>query len=162
MPTWILATLLALHVLHAPEPRWNWPLPNPQLLQRFDPPSHRWLPGHRGVDLQAHPGQPVLAAGPGTVTFAGKVGGLTAIAITHPGGLRTTYLPVEPTVHPGQPITTGTQIGTITDHPVPHCPSTCLHWGLLRTDRYLDPLLLLGLGKVRLLPLNLTQRQVLP
>jgi hypothetical protein len=35
-----------------------------------------------------------------------------------------------------------------------HCPlQACLHWGLLREDTYLDPLALLGLERVRLLPL---------
>jgi murein DD-endopeptidase MepM/ murein hydrolase activator NlpD len=35
----------------------------------------------------------------------------------------------------------------------PGCPAVaCLHWGLRRGDAYLDPLTLLGLGRVRLLP----------
>jgi len=32
--------------------------------------------------------------------------------------------------------------------------AACLHWGLLQGDVYLDPLALLGLGRVRLLPLK--------
>ena len=39
----------------------------------------------------------------------------------------------------------------------PGCPagvSACLHWGLRRGAIYLDPLALLGLGRVRLLPLR--------
>jgi hypothetical protein len=36
-----------------------------------------------------------------------------------------------------------------------HClPAACLHWGLLRGEDYLDPLSLLGLERVRLLPLD--------
>ncbi|GIH27542.1 hypothetical protein Aph01nite_58520 [Acrocarpospora phusangensis] len=171
MPIWTLVPALLTLCFQvsalAPDrpeapPRWTWPLSNPQLIRGFDPPLHRWLAGHRGIDLRAHQGQSVMAAGTGVVTFAGEVGGFTAVAITHPGGLRTTYLPVEPAVRPGQPISTATPIGKITSHPVTHCPTTCLHWGLLRGDHYLNPLLLLGLGQVRLLPLNPTRRQVLP
>jgi len=36
-----------------------------------------------------------------------------------------------------------------------HCgPAACLHWGLLRGGDYLDPLALLGLEQVRLLPFD--------
>ena len=36
-----------------------------------------------------------------------------------------------------------------------HCsPRVCLHWGLLRGRVYLNPLLLVGGGPVRLLPLR--------
>ncbi|HEY0699839.1 MAG TPA: M23 family peptidase, partial [Micromonospora sp.] len=35
------------------------------------------------------------------------------------------------------------------------CPEpACLHWGLRYEGRYLDPLALLGLGRLRLLPVS--------
>jgi hypothetical protein len=52
----------------------------------------------------------------------------------------------------GRRVTSGARIGTVEDGPR-HCPETCLHWGLLRGDVYLDPLTLLGPRPVRLLPL---------
>jgi murein DD-endopeptidase MepM/ murein hydrolase activator NlpD len=55
-------------------------------------------PGHRGVDLAAVAGAPVLAAGAGTVVFAGTVAGRGVVSVDHSGGLRTTYEPVLPTV----------------------------------------------------------------
>ncbi|GHH67443.1 hypothetical protein GCM10017673_14440 [Streptosporangium violaceochromogenes] len=70
----------------------------------------------------------------------------------HPGGLRTTYLPVRPVVRHGQAVRRGEVIGILQDIPG-HCPTGCLHWGLLHDRLYLDPLLLLGRGRVRLLPL---------
>ena len=36
-----------------------------------------------------------------------------------------------------------------------HCaPATCLHWGVLRGETYLDPLVLVGAVRVMLLPLR--------
>ncbi|WP_425564213.1 peptidoglycan DD-metalloendopeptidase family protein [Sphaerisporangium rubeum] len=102
------------------------------------------------MDLKARTGQPVHAAGPGTVRYAGRLADRGVVSIVHTGGLRTTYLPVRPMVRPGQRVTPETVIGVVEDHPA-HCPATCLHWGLI-SDRYLDPLLLLARGQVRLLP----------
>src|SRR6185436_17998854 len=55
-----------------PRARFVWPLePRPTVVRRFDPPKKRWAPGHRGVDLSAAVGQPVLSAGEGVVAFSG-------------------------------------------------------------------------------------------
>ncbi|HEY9483533.1 MAG TPA: M23 family metallopeptidase [Micromonosporaceae bacterium] len=132
-----------------------WPLAGvPVVVGAFDPPAEPWLPGHRGVDLAATLGQSVYAAGAGTVSFAGRVGGIGVVSITHPDGLRTTYEPVAGSVHTGDRVAMGTPIGTI-DARLAHCPpgpAACLHWGLIRGGAYLDPLILLGLGQVRLYP----------
>ncbi|WP_084961358.1 M23 family metallopeptidase [Thermoactinospora rubra] len=131
---------------------WQWPLPShPRILRDFLPPPEPWLAGHRGTDLAAPPGTPVLAAGPGVVGYAGELAGRGVVVVLHPNGLRTTYLPVVASVRQGDPVTTGTRLGVVQDRPG-HCHEPCLHWGLLRTDHYLDPLLLVGLGVVRLLP----------
>lgn len=127
------------------------------LLRRFDPPASRWAAGHRGVDLAAAPGTVVRAAAPGVVTFAGQVAGRPVVVVTHPGSgtppLRTTYLPVAGSAPVGTGVAAGDPIGTVTADSG-HCPVDCLHWGLLRGDRYLDPLALLGSGRARLLPLG--------
>ena len=74
---------------------WVWPLdPAPAVVARFDAPTGPFAAGHRGVDLAATVGQPVLAAGRGTVAFAGTVAGKPVVSIDHAGGLRTTYEPV--------------------------------------------------------------------
>ena len=132
-----------------------WPLAGvPDVVGAFDPPAQPWLPGHRGVDLAAAIGERVYASGAGTISFAGRVGGIGVVSITHPDGLRTTYEPVRASVHAGDTVGIATPIGTI-DARLPHCaPGTaaCLHWGLIRAGVYLDPLMLLGLGEVRLYP----------
>ena len=59
----------------------------------------------------------------------------------------------------GTPVARGTVLGTL-DAGHPGCPApACLHWGLrwrsapaVRREQYLDPLLLVGLGRTRLWP----------
>jgi murein DD-endopeptidase MepM/ murein hydrolase activator NlpD len=131
-----------------------WPLdPRPAVVAGFDPPDTLWGAGHRGVDLLGRPGQPVRAALAGTVTFAGTLAGRGVVVVDH-GTTRTTYEPVAAVVAVGTVVATGGPIGHL-QAGLSHCPPrTCLHWGLLRGEDYLDPLSLLGLGPVRLLPLS--------
>ena len=137
-----------------PGPAFQAPLDDPVTVTRkFEPPSDRYSAGHRGVDLAGAPGQVVHSAGAGRVTFAGMVGGQPAVTVTHPGGRRTTYLPVSATVPKGAEVEAGTPIGTLI--PGHHdCPApACLHWGLRGADgSYLDPLTLIRRPRVRLLP----------
>jgi murein DD-endopeptidase MepM/ murein hydrolase activator NlpD len=139
----------------APRPRtgYRWPLqPVPRVLRRFAVGPHRWSRGHRGVDLTAAAGQPVLAAGPAVVAFAGRVAGVGVVVLDHGGGLRTTYQPVVASVRVGHPVLAGTPVGRLGVWSG-HCRQACLHWGALRGDAYLDPLVLLGLAQPVLLPL---------
>ncbi len=133
---------------------FRWPLDGvPRPVRRFDPPPQPWQPGHRGVDLATEPQAVVRAAGAGMVLFAGQVAGRPVVSVTHSDGLRTTYEPVEPEVAAGDRVDSGDVLGRLlAGHP--GCPAeACLHWGLRRGDEYLDPLALLGLGRVRLLPI---------
>jgi murein DD-endopeptidase MepM/ murein hydrolase activator NlpD len=138
----------------APAGGFRWPLDGvPRVVRRFDPPAQPWLAGHRGVDLVGAPGAVVRSAGAGRVRFSGRVAGRPVVSVDHARGLRTTYEPVEPVVRAGDEVSAGDPIGRLAGgHP--GCPTpACLHWGLRRGDVYLDPLVLLGLGQVRLLPL---------
>ncbi|WP_370939445.1 M23 family metallopeptidase [Amycolatopsis sp. cg13] len=168
-PTWlILATVLTLSAASAalldnradaqPTPeqpgRLAWPLtPRPHVTRNFEPPATPFGPGHRGVDLEAAAGQQVLAADMGVVIFAGQVAGQGVVALDHDGGLHTTYLPITPTVAPGDQIYRGQPLGTaMPGHP--GCPTAaCLHWGARRGTEYIDPLALVGdPSRVRLKP----------
>lgn len=132
------------------------------VLGRFVAPAKPWSAGHRGVDLAAPAAAEIRAAAPGVVTFSGLVAGRPVVTVTHPGSgapaLRTTYLPVTGTVPVGGTVGAGQVIGRLAPlAPLAgegrHCAGRgCLHWGLLRGDRYLDPLALFGAGAARLLP----------
>jgi murein DD-endopeptidase MepM/ murein hydrolase activator NlpD len=136
-------------------PAWASPLGgDPTVTRHFEPLPHPYAAGHRGVDLQGVAGGAVLAPGDGVVAFAGWVAGRPVVSIDHPGGMRTTYEPVHPSVAAGQPVARGSPIGTLAAGHA-GCPvETCLHWGLRHGEIYLDPLALLRPPRVRLLPLG--------
>jgi murein DD-endopeptidase MepM/ murein hydrolase activator NlpD len=126
----------------------------PEVVERFSPPSSAWGPGHRGVDLLGRPGAPVVAARAGRVTFAGRLAGRGVVVVSH-GARRTTYEPVTAAVSLGQQVDEGERLGLLESHAASHCwPQSCLHWGLIASDRYLDPLTLVSDHRVRLLPLQ--------
>ena len=138
-----------------PRGDFTWPLsPRPAVLRRFEQPRNQWSPGHRGVDLLAAVGQPVLSAGDGIVAFSGVISGRGVITVRHSGGLRTTYEPVDERFLSGTVVHRGTRIGVLSSTPG-HCvPGHCLHWGALSGQTYHDPLSLLGFGRPILLPLG--------
>ncbi|WP_344253940.1 M23 family metallopeptidase [Terrabacter carboxydivorans] len=135
--------------------RWAWPLqPQPEVVRRFDAPDQPWLPGHRGVDLAAAVGQSVLAPTDGRVSWSGVVAGRAVVVVTHENGLRSTFEPVAGSPAVGTAVARGDRVGQITAT-AGHCaPRTCLHWGVLRGDTYLDPLSFVGRASVILLPLS--------
>lgn len=138
----------------APSRHGDWPLvPRPAIARGFEPPASLWGAGHRGVDLVGRAGQQVHASLGGTVTFAGPIAGRGVVVVDH-GDLRTTYEPVGTTVSVGDVVTRGAVVGTL-QRARSHClPRSCLHWGLLRGDTYLNPLVLVGGGPLRLLALT--------
>ena len=91
----------------------RWPAPGP-ITSPFG--DHR---NHPGIDIDGNTGDPVLAAGAGTVTMAGLApGGFsgygTIVAIDHGGGLMTFYAHLSKvTVVLGQLVQSGQLIGAI-------------------------------------------------
>jgi murein DD-endopeptidase MepM/ murein hydrolase activator NlpD len=147
----------------ADDVRLDWPLrPPPAVTRGFDAPSPDWKPGHRGVDLPGRPEQPVYAAGPATVVFAGMLAGRPVVSLAHPGGLHTSYEPVRAAVRAGQQVSAQTVLGELL---AGHggCPAAaCLHWGAMwgpaSAAHYVDPLGLLKSTRVRLKPLGRASR----
>ncbi|WP_371668905.1 M23 family metallopeptidase [Streptomyces sp. NBC_00289] len=138
-----------------------WPVgTRPAILRGWEPPATVYGRGHRGVDLAAPAGTSVRAVAAGRVSFAGRVAGkgVVSVELTGTGDppLRTTYEPVRTTVRKGQAVAAGEVLGTV-EPTGSHCPATCVHWGLLRGETYLNPLSvlppwLLRRGPSRLLP----------
>ena len=145
-------TYLRAAALPAPyAPPWTWPLdPEPEVLRSFAPPARRWLSGHRGVDLAAGGGAPVLAPAAGRVVFAGRVVDRGVLTIDHGGGLKSSFEPVYAAVAAGALVARGSLVGTVSEASeaqpaVPggagaHCGRICLHWGVRLAGEYVNPL----------------------
>jgi murein DD-endopeptidase MepM/ murein hydrolase activator NlpD len=121
------------------------------VLRLFDPPAQRWSSGHRGVDLAAGVGEAVRSPAAGVVSFSGTVVDRGVVTITHPDGLRSSLEPVVGAPAAGTPVGAGDPVGTVQRSG--HCAwEPCVHWGVRRGRTYLDPLELLGVDPVVLLP----------
>lgn len=118
------------------------PVPG-EVTRPFDPPAQPWLAGHRGVDLVASPGDAVVAALAGRVTFAGPVAGSTWVTLAHGSRWHTTYgVLADLRVTAGEHVGAGDVLGVVApdaDH---------LDWGARRDGAYIDPLILLGRWRV--------------
>ncbi|MFI7666423.1 M23 family metallopeptidase [Nocardia sp. NPDC049526] len=157
----LLGLVAEQSVSAAPHGEFSWPLqPRPVVERKFDKPAQDWLPGHRGVDLAGTNGQAVLAAGDGIVVFAVTVAGKPVVSIDHPGGLRTTYEPVQAEVSVGTRVGRGTRVGTLEAGHEGCAAAACLHWGARRETsghsrrEYIDPLGLLHPTPLRLKPVT--------
>lgn len=135
-----------------------WPVgSHPLVLRGWEPPATLYARGHRGVDLATPAGAPVRAVAAGRVSFAGRVAGKGVVSVELTGtDLRTTYEPVSASVKKGDEVAAGEVVGTV-ELTGSHCATSCVHWGLLRGELYLDPLALLppwllNRGPSRLLP----------
>ncbi len=137
----------------APSGDYDWPLAGwPRVARAFQPPSSKYGPGHRGVDLATGVGAPVLAAANGIVVFAGDLAGRGVVSVQHLDGLRTTYEPVTPLVQAGTAVVRGQPLGVVQPGHPECAAAACLHWGVRRGQEYLDPLRLIGRWQVRLKP----------
>ena len=115
---------------------------------------------HHGVDLSAEPGDTVLAAQAGVVSFAGRVpapGGGTrgAVTIEFDGGLKITCLPLaEIAVSRGQKVRAGEKIGVLGESLGESSGSPHLHVSVRRGETYLDPMSFLVLPLVESLQIT--------
>lgn len=127
---------------------WPWPLVGP-VVRGFEPPANPYGSGHRGIDIAALVGTPVLAPASGTVTFAGKVGGYLFVTLDHGGGLQSTYSWLSALlVRKGDAVAEGATIALSgTGHPGSTLPPH-LHLGMKLDGEYVDPMAYLSPGSV--------------
>ncbi len=110
----------------------------------FRAPANRYAAGNRGLDYDTVPGDPILAIGAGTVTFAGLIAHRRYVTVHHPDGLDSTYsFLAELTVHRGEVVVRGQRVGVA---------GGTFHLGVRRGDEYLDPARLFGRSRAVLVP----------
>ncbi len=141
------------HAQTTPCASWmSWPVENPVVVQKFDSPAQPWLPGHRGVDVRALPGEPLYAPERGRISFAGKVAGKDVVVISHAYGLRSTFEPATTTLPVGHKVTRGEEFATRSSGISDHCRENCLQWGVKRgKNQYVNPERLTVMTRITLL-----------
>ena len=137
LATWcvasVLLTIAAPHAAAAAPADVAYRAPSAApIVDRFDLPPERWMPGNRGIDYGTDAGAPIAAAADGRVVFAGAVGGTLHVTVLHADGLRTSYSFVASiAVSVGDRVRVGDVIA-IADGP--------FHFGVRTPDgTYLDP-----------------------
>ncbi len=137
-----------------PTPTLQPPTGSFSVVRLFDRPTSAWGPGHRGIDIDAGAGDPILAPADGEVTFAGVVVDRGVVTIDHGRALRSSVEPIVPTVQVGDRVRAGDLVGLVSEEPGHCAPATCVHWGVRLGGEYVNPLDVLdGYGPVVLLPL---------
>ena len=128
---------------------WTWPVDGPVLRPFSFNHSHPYAGGqHRGVDLGAPTGSPVLAPSKGVVSFAGTVptGGKT-VSIQTPFGYTATLVHLGSIgVAPGALVGEASVVGTVGPSGVVEVTEPYVYFGLRVTSDpqgYVDPLTLL-------------------
>lgn len=135
---------------------WQSPLPHATIRSAFEA-AQDYGSGHRGVDFPAVPGTSVQAVADSTVALAAGVAGKPVVVLLvddpHLGRVRVTYEPVLPLVAVGARVLAGQQIGVLAELGG-HCGRAphCLHLGIKRDGRYLDPGPLIPTGRIVLKP----------
>ncbi|GAB3141217.1 M23 family metallopeptidase [Marisediminicola antarctica] len=142
-------------------PQWLWPVGPPYVVSRpFVAPATTYAAGHRGIDIRVdavtEPGpgaelgargsREVIAPADGVVHFVGTVVDRPVLSLRHPGGLVSSFEPVDSGLVEGQPVSAGDVVGTVrVDAATPaHCPTPCLHFGVRLHGDYVSPLNFLG------------------
>jgi len=149
---WLIAVALAVvagwlpavPAQAGPQPgAWTWPVVGP-VTDAFDPPDSPYGSGHRGIDIATPLGTPAVAPAPGTVKFAGSVGGRLFVTLDHGGGYESTFSWVSAMlVRKGDAVFEGAPVArTGEGHPGSVAPH--LHFGVKLNGAYVDPLSVLA------------------
>ncbi len=136
---------------------YRWPVRGP-VIHAFEPPASPYGSGHRGIDIAAAEGTPILAPAPGVVAFAGRIGSSLYVSVDHADGVRTTFSWLASVaVRKGDRVAAGDALGTSGEGhagaAVPH-----LHLGARFGGDYIDPVPLFEpldlVGLIHLAPLE--------
>ncbi len=126
------------------------------VINQYLGPETPYSAGHRGIDLPAELGTPIVSPASGTVSFVGKVGYRNLISIEFGASNTASLEPVCSELAEGMTVAIGEPIGLLCDAAPEyewHCPSYCLHFGTRNEQGYFSPLALIGgLAPSRLVP----------
>src|SRR2546421_248565 len=128
---------------------WTWPVTGPVLVGFSFDPVHPYAAGqHRGIDIGAAAGTPVVAPASGLVSFAGSVpGGGKIVTIQTADGYSVTLVHLGSFgVRRGASVREGEPVGTVGPSGVPELDVPYVYLGIRRAgdeQGYLDPLLFL-------------------
>jgi hypothetical protein len=134
--------------------QWRWPTSPPgAIVQGFEAPATPYAAGHRGIDLAAAPGQPVLAPADSVVAFAGVVVDRPVVTLRVDEHALVSFEPVATQLPVGSALKAGDAFGAVAEGG--HCDNRCLHVGVRVDGEYVSPLLFFaGVPPAVLLPLN--------
>src|SRR5918999_101547 len=143
----LASTLLAfLMVVPSASAEWVWPVRG-EMITSYRNGADPYAAGqHRGIDIGAATGTPVVAAAGGEVRFAGTAGssGLTVSVRTADGRYDTSYLHLSSTsVREGDPVATGQRLGAVGTTGSRSATAPHLHFGVRDAGSrhaYHDPL----------------------
>lgn len=152
-PALVITLVCALLALSGPSaiaagdveegPKWRWPLDGTRSVAvPYRAPAHEYGAGHRGVDLSAGQGTPILAPADGVVAFRGTVVDRPLLTVRHDGGLVSTFEPLSSTLSPGDRVEAGDVLGAVAAGG--HAPAGALHVGVRLDGAYINPMLLFG------------------
>ncbi|HYP47579.1 MAG TPA: peptidoglycan DD-metalloendopeptidase family protein [Thermoleophilaceae bacterium] len=125
---------------------WTWPLGGEVITPYRNGPDPYAAGQHRGIDIAGTLGAPVVAAAPGTVSFAGVAGssGLTLTVRSQDGRHDTSYLHLAAvSVREGQRVAAGERLGAVGVSGRRSSEQPHLHFGVREAGSrhaYLDPL----------------------
>ena len=146
----ITAAMASIGLLTPPPPVWDWPVKaDAEVVRDFLAPLSPWGAGHRGLDLRARPGSPVVAPVSGKIHFSGSVVNRGVVTIETAEGWLVSMEPITPDFE-GSRVARGQKIGIVQRG---HCSGGCLHIGLRIEGEYRSPARELGiLRRATLLP----------
>ncbi|MBC9928043.1 MULTISPECIES: M23 family metallopeptidase [unclassified Leucobacter] len=129
---------------------WAPPLGPPlRVAEQFRAPPNPYAAGHRGLDVAALTGTPVLAPASGVVTFAGNVVDRPLLSIRVDERTLLSLEPVTTELLEGALVSRGVEVGTVATGG--HCGTRCLHLGVRVDGEYVNPLRFFA-GRPKLLP----------